>query len=141
MFKAWDMASDIQMARHALAMIYSIKRGNKPKASALPYKTHDVRVPVRDGTTIPARIYTPKKRSPPRGWPCMYICHAGDYVVGEFDTEEWLCEAFVAMGGVAVDVLYRHAPEHVFPVQVHDSYDGLRWVSTRLCSRRRRARD
>lgn len=133
MFRPWHMGADIRMARLAIGMVFSVMRSNKPKASSLPYRTQDLQVPVRDGSSVPARIYTPKRPSQ-RGCPCMYVCHAGDYILGEFDSEEWLCAAFASLGGIAVDVLYRHAPEHVFPVPVYDSYDGLRWVRT---SRRR----
>lgn len=127
MFKSWGMHSDISVARHAVKLIFNIMNSSKPKPSALPYKTRDFQVPARDGTLLPGRIYTPKKPSQ-RGCPCMYVCHAGEYVVGELESTEWLCEAFVALGGIAVDVLYRHAPENVFPVPIYDSYEGLKWV-------------
>ena len=32
------------------------------------------------------------------------------------------------MGGVAVNVDYRLAPEHPFPQAVYDAYDSLLWV-------------
>jgi acetyl esterase/lipase len=32
------------------------------------------------------------------------------------------------MGGVAVNVAYRLAPEHPFPQAVEDAYDSLLWV-------------
>ena len=109
-------------------MFFSVKRSTKPKASSVPYKTQDIQFPVRDGSLIPARVYTPRKPSP-QGCPCMYVCHGGGYLLGELDGQEWLCELFTSLGGVAVDVLYRHAPEHPFPIPVHDSYDGLNWVA------------
>jgi acetyl esterase/lipase len=58
----------------------------------------------------------------------MYVCHGGAYVLGEIDTEEWLCQLFVSLGGIAVDVIYRHAPEYPFPIPLNDSYDGLKWL-------------
>lgn len=127
MFKTWDTDSDIQVSRLAVAMIYSIMKGNKPKASSLPYKTRDFQVPARDGSLLLARIYTPKKPSQ-RGCPAMFVCHAGDYIIGELETEEWLCATFASLGGIAVDVIYRHSPENVFPIPIYDSYDGLKWV-------------
>ncbi|CAM5998902.1 unnamed protein product [Sphagnum balticum] len=36
------------------------------------------------------------------------------------------------MGGVAVNVAYRLAPEHPFPQAVYDAYDSLLWTSTHL---------
>lgn len=119
---------DLQIARNFVSMVSSIKRSTMPKASGRPYKTKDIQVPVRDGSTIPARVYSPRRPSA-RGCPCMYVCHGGSYVIGEIDSEEHLCELFVSLGGIAVDVIYRHAPEHPFPVPINDSYDGLKWVT------------
>lgn len=119
---------DVQLARNFVSMVSSIKRGSMPKPSSRPYKTKDITVPVRDGSSVPARVYTPRRPSA-RGCPCMYVCHGGAYVIGEIDSEEALCELFVSLGGIAVDVIYRHAPEHPFPAPINDSYDGLKWVS------------
>ncbi|KAB5513580.1 Alpha/Beta hydrolase protein [Coniochaeta sp. 2T2.1] len=119
---------DLQTARNFVSMVSSIKRGSAPKPSARPYKTKDIQVPVRDGSSIPARVYSPRRPSA-RGCPCMYVCHGGAYVLGEIDTEEWLCELWLALGGIAVDAIYRHAPEYPFPIPVNDSYDGLKWVA------------
>jgi len=119
---------DLQMARNFVSMVSSIKRGTMPKPSARPYKMKDIQIPVRDGSSVPARIYTPRRPST-RGCPCMYVCPGGAYVIGEIDTDEWVCELFVALGGVAVNVIYRHAPEYPFPIPVNDSYDGLKWLA------------
>ncbi|OIW26347.1 alpha/beta-hydrolase [Coniochaeta ligniaria NRRL 30616] len=119
---------DIEIARNFVSMVSSIKRSSMPKPSSRPYRTKDIQIPVRDGSSIPARVYTPRRPSA-RGCPCMYVCHGGAYVIGEIDSEEPLCELFVSLGGIVVDVIYRHAPEHPFPVPVNDSYDGLKWVA------------
>lgn len=123
--------SDIYTARMFIDMVTSIRGSMKPKTSALPYKTKDVHIPVRDGASISARVYTPRRPST-RGCPCMYVCHGGGYVLGHIEIGEWLCEAFTSLGGVAVNVVYRHAPEYPFPVPVNDCYDGLKWVSCSL---------
>lgn len=120
--------NDIHIARLFISMVYSVMKSSKPKASSLPYKAKDIQIPVRDGSSIPARVYTPRRPSV-RGCPCMYVCHGGAYVVGELETAEWLCELFTSLGGVAVNAVYRHAPEYPFPIPVQDSYDGLKWVS------------
>lgn len=120
---------DIQIARNFVSMVSSIKRGSMPKLPTSPYRTKDIQIPVRDGSSVPARVYTPRRPSL-RGCPCVYVCHGGGYVVGEIDSQESFCELVVSLGAVAVDVIYRHAPEYPFPIPVNDSYDGLKWVSS-----------
>ncbi|KAL1835830.1 hypothetical protein VTK73DRAFT_5303 [Phialemonium thermophilum] len=46
----------------------------------------------------------------------------------------WLCELFATYGGVAVEVQFRLAPEHVFPTAVLDAYDGLKWTAENYVS-------
>jgi acetyl esterase/lipase len=73
-------------------------------------------------------VYTPKRPAPgPR--PCLYWMHGGGYMIGNYrmnepDLDRW-CET---MGGVAVSVEYRLAPEHAYPAPLDDCYAGLRWV-------------
>ncbi|GAB1312071.1 Alpha/beta-hydrolase [Madurella fahalii] len=120
--------ADIQMARLFIRMFYNIRNGTKPKPSSQPFLTQNITIPVRDGTQLSTRVYTPRKPSA-QGCPCMFVCHGGGYVFGELDGQDWLCELFTSMGGVAVDVSYRLAPEHTFPTPIHDTYDSLVWVA------------
>jgi acetyl esterase/lipase len=117
---------DIQQARAFITLFNSILHSTKPKAPS-PCKTNPIQVPVRDGTVLPGRVYSPKRPSA-RGCPAMYVCHGGGYVLGELAGQEWMCEIWASLGGVAVDVLYRHAPEVVFPVPVGDAVDGFAWM-------------
>jgi len=120
---------DIHTARAFIRLFNSILASTSPKPkSSLCYKTSDIQVTVRDGTLLPGRVYTPKRMST-KGCPGMYICHGGGYVLGELDGQGWLGEIWAGLGGVAVDVLYRHAPEWRFPVGVVDGVDGFGWVS------------
>lgn len=50
-------------------------------------------------------------------------------MIGGLDSEEVMCRQWVALGGVVVNVDYRLAPEHPFPVPGNDCYDALLWVS------------
>jgi len=50
-------------------------------------------------------------------------------VIGELDGQEWVAEVWCKLGGVMVDVLYRHAPETKWPGPVEDAVDGWRFVS------------
>ena len=91
------------------------------------YIEEDREIPVRDGSFINVRIHSPK--SPPKdGSPIFVVYHGGGFCLGGLDNETLLCRKFTALGGVAVNVDYRLAPEHPFPVPVNDAYDALKWV-------------
>jgi acetyl esterase/lipase len=122
--------SDIHTARAFIRLFNSVLNGSKPKSSPT-HKVTNIQVPVRDGTVLPGRMYTPKRPSS-KGCPALYVCHGGGYVIGELEGQDWICEIWAGLGGVAVDVLYRHAPEFTFPVPVGDAIDGFAWVSIAL---------
>ena len=91
------------------------------------YLEDDRQIPVRDGTSITIRVHRP--RSPPKdGCPIFVVYHGGGFTLGGLDDEARMCRAFTALGGIAVNVDYRLAPEHPFPVPIQDAYDALKWV-------------
>ncbi|KAK0622431.1 Alpha/Beta hydrolase protein [Immersiella caudata] len=118
--------TDLYQARAFIKLFMSILHSSKPKNPAT-YKLTPIQVPTRDGTLLSGRVYSPKRPSA-RGCPVMYVCHGGGYVLGELAGQEWMSEIWVSLGGIAVDVLYRHAPEVVFPVPVWDAVDGFNWM-------------
>lgn len=98
-----------------------------PSAGEVSYVEEDRQIPVRDGSSIAVRIHKPK--SPPQdGCPIFVIYHGGGFVLGSLETETLLCRKFTELGGIAVNVDYRLAPEHPFPTPCHDAYDALKWV-------------
>jgi acetyl esterase/lipase len=127
-FPPVDMKADIRILRNALIHIRAIQRDIMTKPSARPYTTQDVQVPLRDGQSIPARIYQPRGMAE-TGCPCLFVCAGGGFITGDIESEEELCGLFAALGGIAVNAIYRRAPEFQFPVPVLDSYDALKWVS------------
>ena len=89
----------------------------------------DRQIPVRDGSSITVRIHKPK--TPPKnGCPIFVVYHGGGFVFGGLENEVLLCRSFTELGGIAVNVDYRLAPEHPFPVPIVDAYDALKWVRT-----------
>lgn len=98
----------------------------------------DVQIPMRDGEHIAVRIYR-AKGSTKGGAPIFVMYHGGGFCLGDLNNEVLLCRKWVEeFGGVTVDVDYRLAPEHVFPVAVEDSYDALKWVGCLATMQRRR---
>lgn len=94
------------------------------------YTEEDIQVPVRDGSTITVRLHKPKV-PPSDGSPVFVMLHGGGYAIGGLDNETLLCRRWTKLGGIAVNVDYRLAPEHPFPTGVHDAYDALKWVCLR----------
>lgn len=117
--------SDLTTGRAFIRLFNSVAAAAKPKPS---YNMTPIQVTGRDGAVLPGRVYSPKRPSV-TGCPGLYVCHGGGYAIGELDGQEWIAEIWTSLGGVMVDVLYRHAPEFVFPVGMGDAVDGFRWVS------------
>ncbi|KAJ6445989.1 lipase 2 [Purpureocillium lavendulum] len=122
----WTHDTDIFAIRRAIAKMR--REQVKPDKANLPYCEEDIEIPVRDGRVTAARVYRPRAMLL-EGCPGMVIFHGGGYLVGDFETEAWLCALFVELGGIAVNVDYRHAPEHVFPAAIHDALDSTVWIS------------
>ena len=95
----------------------------------MSYIEEDKQIPVRDGTSITVRIHSPKIPTKD-GSPVFVVFHGGGFCFGDLDNEEILCRKFTALGGIAVNVEYRLAPENPFPVPLYDAYDALKWVCT-----------
>ena len=127
----WSIDTDISEQREMLAQ--ARENMPKPDPSSLPCTVEDVQVTVRDGTSIQVRIYKPRD-APTNGCPGIVIYHGGGFCVGDADIEAWLCKMFTELGGIAVDIQYRHAPERPFPVPIEDSFDGLKWVRITECA-------
>ncbi len=64
--------------------------------------------------------------------PAMLWIHGGGYVMGTAAQDDALCRHVAeTLGIVVASVDYRLAPESVFPVPLHDCYDGLTWLAGR----------
>ena len=91
-------------------------------------RVEDLFIPARDGHTMPARLYAPKVADAAK-LPVLLYLHGGGFTVGSLTTHDVLCRQLSRHGHCAVVSLdYRLAPEHRFPVAVHDSWDALNWL-------------
>lgn len=86
---------------------------------------------MRDGIRITVRIHRPKTAAA-AGSPGLVLWHGGGFCLGNCDNEVALCRKWTDLGGVAVNVDYRLAPENPFPKAVEDAYDSLVWVSVEV---------
>ncbi|QDS73414.1 hypothetical protein FKW77_008322 [Venturia effusa] len=94
-------------------------------------RERSTRLTMRDGGSISVRIYTPEKsRVPDAGSPLYVAFHEGGWCMGDLTDEEMNCRMVSReLGAVCVNVEYRLAPEHSFPIGINDCWDTLKWVA------------
>lgn len=91
----------------------------------------DISISVRDGSSIPTRLYIPNEL-PQGGAPVAVFLHGGGWFMGSLDTEAYMCRLLATKFRILVaSIGYRIYPEVNFPIPSTDSYDGVRWVSCR----------
>lgn len=126
--KGLDSSTDIVAIRENLASVKKQLNDANSTQGDVQYIEEDRKIQVRDGSSITVRIHSPK--SPPKdGSPIFVVYHGGGFCLGGLDNEAVLCRKFTELEGVAVNVDYRLAPEHPFPVPVYDAYDALKWTA------------
>lgn len=90
--------------------------------------SYDLRLPARDGFSLPARLYRAPQLTP-QPLPVVVYFHGGGYVIGSLDSHDGLCRRLAHAGQFAVlAVDYRLAPEWVFPTAVQDACDAVNWL-------------
>lgn len=80
---------------------------------------------------ISVRMYRPSfgVRAPS---PALLWIHGGGYVMGNAAVDDAVCRHFAReLGIIVASVDYRLAPEHPFPVPLHDCHDALAWLANR----------
>ncbi|WP_137896643.1 alpha/beta hydrolase [Ramlibacter sp. 2FC] len=99
----------------------------EPRPLALA-RVEDFTLTARDGHPLPARLYAPSDEV----LPVLVYFHGGGFTIGSINTHDVLCRELSRHGHCAViSVDYRLAPEHRFPVAVHDAWDALQAVAAR----------
>ena len=87
--------------------------------------TEDRQVATRDGGSIRVRVY---RSAEPTDQPLLYV-HGGGFLVGGIDSCDHICRRLAhESGAVVVSVEYRLAPDHAFPIPVHDTADAAYWL-------------
>lgn len=138
--------SDLLALREHRARLLQDRRGLYPIPGPLPEvdeRVVDVR--MRDGVTIPVKVYTPASPSVSRGGgddatdgaqksgggPLIVMYHEGGFCFGDLTDEDQNCRLFARdLGATCVNVAYRVAPEAPFPKCIEDSWDALRWAAS-----------
>ncbi|WP_142806429.1 alpha/beta hydrolase [Stenotrophomonas maltophilia] len=83
---------------------------------------------ARDGHALDVRLYTPEGL-PDGPAPALLFAHGGGWFQCSLAVYDGPCRALAsASGSVIVAVGYRLAPEHRFPVPLHDVADAWHWL-------------
>ncbi|KAF8589586.1 hypothetical protein K439DRAFT_1628592 [Ramaria rubella] len=89
----------------------------------------DTTIPVQ-GASIVIRTYVPES-SAGSSFPVLVWFHAGGYRFGDVEIDETLLRLVSKTCQVScVNVEYRLAPEHPFPIPVQDCFDAVKWVAS-----------
>ncbi|KAK0946092.1 hypothetical protein LTR29_002406 [Friedmanniomyces endolithicus] len=120
---------DIASLRKWITQSKEAMRSAEMGGSISGVKESDHQVEMRDGHKITCRTYNPE--SPPSGGsPLFVMYHGGGWCIGGLENEELLCRLMTSkLGMTCVNVDYRLAPEHQFPVPIHDCYDATKWAA------------
>ncbi|KAA1468764.1 hypothetical protein DENSPDRAFT_834187 [Dentipellis sp. KUC8613] len=94
------------------------------------YREEEHKVPV-EGGNITVRTFVP---TPAGGegntYPVLVNFHGGGWTIGGLDTDDLLLRHLCVAHQVSVvNVDYRLAPEHPYPIPANDAYAGLKWAA------------
>jgi acetyl esterase/lipase len=132
----------------AQKMLDDTKKSGRPNAHLLPVETArqnfentfadlvkppvhrvvDITIPVRDGETIPGRLYLPAEES--AVLPLTVYYHGGGFLMGSVDSHDVTTRLLAnASGSAVLSVGYRRGPDSRFPTAVNDAIDALVWAA------------
>ena len=83
-----------------------------------------------------ADLYTPNLTPPGAGFPAVVLIHGGAWVRGDREQVQSLAERIAGRGYVVMNITYRLAPEHLFPAQVLDVQQAVKWLRANAQSQR-----
>ncbi len=96
--------------------------------TALQSRTSMKSVEVKSVGAVSVRLHRPSPSQEPL--PAMLWIHGGGMVIGAAAQDDAICRRFSQELGILVAAVdYRLAPEHPFPVPLHDCYDALSWLA------------
>jgi acetyl esterase/lipase len=87
-------------------------------------------VEVTPVAAVSVRVHRPSPFQ--EALPALLWIHGGGMVMGTAAQDDAICRRFSEdLGIIVAAVDYRLAPEHPFPVPLHDCYDALLWLADR----------
>jgi len=125
------MARVAQLPLHAMSpqqarQVYEVGSSMLDIPQQKMARVQDLQIPVRDGASVPARLYAPAQDR----LPVLVYFHGGGFTIGSLATHDALCRHLSHLAHCAViSVDYRLAPEHKFPTASNDAWDALQWLA------------
>ena len=114
-------------------LAYEVGSGVLEVPKAPLARVEDLRIPTRDGQSVPARLYAPHaptSTAGQAGLPLLLYLHGGGFTIGSIDTHDVLCRELARLADcMVVSLGYRLAPEHKFPTASNDAWDALQWLA------------
>lgn len=114
----------VEQARAAAQGLPRMQRPPEPVASIAAFEVRSA-----DGSSIPLRVYRPHVDTT-APLPMLVYAHGGGWIRGTLDQYDGPYRAIANAGRclvLAVD--YRLAPEHRYPLALHDVYAALEWAA------------
>ncbi|OSD07113.1 hypothetical protein PYCCODRAFT_1442525 [Trametes coccinea BRFM310] len=101
--------------------------------AALPqdtaYKVHEQMIPV-DGGEILVRCFIPAAGGSSATYPVLVNIHGGGFCVGSIELDDYILRQLcVQLQLSTVNIEYRLAPEHPFPIPLNDCLAALKWTA------------
>lgn len=116
---------------HDLRDLRAVSATALPQLQGAPQRVAQVveySVTARDGHALEVRLYTPEGL-PEGPAPALLFAHGGGWFQCSLAVYDGPCRALAnASGCVVAAVGYRLAPEHPFPVPLHDVADAWSWL-------------
>ena len=110
-------AGGIQEVRTVNVQWQAERAGELPK---------DLKIEPVDAGGIPAEWLSIERAAET---PVVLFLHGGGYILGSAEeNREWVGRLIRALGGRALAIDYRLAPEHPYPAQVEDCHAAYRWL-------------
>lgn len=111
-------------ARATYRTVVNLRRG--PGYVPEPVAAVADRIVETETGPVTVRLYRPEGKGP---LPVVVYFHGGGWVIGDIDTHDPQARMIAnTVRAVVVNVHYRLAPEHRFPIPLRDCYAVTRWV-------------
>lgn len=124
MMTGGQLPTSVEDLRGLLDGLAGFLNGDLPKVGGFQKA-----IPLFDGVT--ADLVTPTGDGP---FPVLVYLHGGGWVSGSPTSHNKLAHRFAEAGFLVLNVDYRMAPEHPFPVPFEDCVEALRWAKREIAA-------